>query len=60
MSKYLNTDLKIIVALPKVTLQGFQCARCDHVWLPRYDDIDPAICPKCKSKLWNVKKTKKK
>lgn len=37
----------------KVTLEGFQCERCKHIWLPRTKDEIPTICPKCKSPYWN-------
>lgn len=38
----------------KVTIQGFLCERCKHIWAPRTKtDEDPVICPKCKSPYWN-------
>lgn len=30
----------------------FQCERCTHEWVPRYDE-PPRVCPKCKSPYWN-------
>ena len=37
----------------KVTLDGFQCERCQHVWVPRNIDEPPRVCPKCKSPYWD-------
>jgi predicted Zn-ribbon and HTH transcriptional regulator len=38
----------------KVTLQGYECDRCGHKWIPRSKiDETPTICPKCKSPYWN-------
>lgn len=30
----------------------FGCDKCGHCWIPR-NGIAPAICPRCKSKLWD-------
>ncbi len=38
----------------KVILEGFQCERCKHIWVPRTTtEGEPTICPKCKSPYWN-------
>jgi hypothetical protein len=51
----------------KVLLEGFQCERCGHTWLPRNKGINkkendvkeqPTICPSCKSPYWNKPKTR--
>ena len=51
----------------KVLLEGFQCERCRHTWLPREKVKDkkeknekeqPTICPSCKSPYWNKPKTR--
>jgi predicted Zn-ribbon and HTH transcriptional regulator len=35
-------------------LEGFECERCGHRWIPRATTEDtPTICPKCKSPYWN-------
>lgn len=35
-------------------LEGFECERCGHKWIPRAATEDiPTICPKCKSPYWN-------
>lgn len=39
--------------MPKVTLEGWKCLRCEHTWLPR-DEVLPKVCPKCKSPYWNT------
>jgi predicted Zn-ribbon and HTH transcriptional regulator len=42
-------------AVARVTLDGFRCERCEHVWVPRTKDTtdEPRVCPKCKSPYWN-------
>jgi DNA-directed RNA polymerase subunit RPC12/RpoP len=45
------------MSVGKVTLEGYKCERCSHVWVPRKYETsqkkDPIICPKCKSPYWN-------
>ena len=36
----------------EVTLKGYQCERCNHVWVPREKEY-PRVCPKCKSPYWD-------
>jgi NADH pyrophosphatase NudC (nudix superfamily) len=38
--------------MARITLQGFQCERCGHKWVPREDET-PRVCPKCKSPYWD-------
>jgi DNA-directed RNA polymerase subunit RPC12/RpoP len=40
--------------MTKVKLWGYRCDRCEHEWLPRDKERDPLVCPKCKSRYWNV------
>jgi hypothetical protein len=43
--------------MPIITITGFECYRCGHIWVPVHltgDIIKPKICPKCKSKLWDI------
>lgn len=35
------------------------CQRCGHEWLRRRL-TPPAVCPRCKSRLWDVPREKKK
>lgn len=35
-----------------VELTKFKCRQCSHEWIPRTPD--PELCPKCKSRRWNV------
>jgi DNA-directed RNA polymerase subunit RPC12/RpoP len=43
--------------MAKITLQGYRCERCGHVWVKRSaTEGDPIICPKCKSPYWNKKR----
>lgn len=39
--------------MARVTLSGYRCERCEHVWLPREGGDEPRVCPKCKSPYWN-------
>ncbi len=43
----------------KLTVQGFKCDRCGHEWVPRKEDEEPRVCPKCKSPYWNVPRKNK-
>ncbi|HEX4276826.1 MAG TPA: hypothetical protein VHZ74_15830 [Bryobacteraceae bacterium] len=36
-----------------ITVMGFRCERCEHEWIPRDVEQEPAVCPKCKSPYWN-------
>lgn len=36
-----------------ITVMGFRCERCNHEWIPRDVEQEPAVCPKCKSPYWN-------
>ncbi len=38
---------------------GYHCGRCDHEWIPRDPNIEPKVCPKCKSPYWNKPKLDK-
>jgi Zn finger protein HypA/HybF involved in hydrogenase expression len=38
----------------KVTLYKFVCERCEHEWIPREAEVEPRVCPKCKSPYWNT------
>jgi len=38
----------------KITIEGYECERCGHEWIPRTKiRFNPIICPKCKSPYWN-------
>jgi Zn finger protein HypA/HybF involved in hydrogenase expression len=38
----------------KAMIEGFECERCKHQWIPRLKTVEePAMCPKCKSPYWN-------
>jgi len=37
----------------KFEVEGYQCLRCGHKWVPRNANEEPTICPKCKSPYWN-------
>ncbi len=39
--------------MPKLQLWGYRCERCGHDWLPREQEQEPRVCPKCKSPYWN-------
>jgi len=48
------------MARVKIEVEGFQCERCGHKWIPRGSDEEPAVCPKCKSPYWNKPRKRKK
>lgn len=39
--------------MPKLKLWGYRCERCGHDWVPREQEQEPRVCPKCKSPYWN-------
>lgn len=39
--------------MPKVSMEGWECYRCKHRWVPR-DEETPRVCPKCKSPYWDI------
>jgi len=41
------------MAKVKLSVEGFKCERCEHEWIPRNKEDEPAVCPKCKSPYWN-------
>ncbi len=48
--------------MARVQVWGYQCERCQHIWVPRVSSGDelPAVCPKCKSPYWNKPRQTKK
>jgi len=42
----------------KFEVEGYECARCGHRWVPR-SEAHPTICPKCKSPYWDRPREKK-
>lgn len=41
--------------MPKVQIWGYRCERCGHEWLSRKgrEDIEPKVCPSCRSVYWD-------
>ncbi len=37
----------------KLKLWGYCCERCGHDWMPREQEQEPKVCPKCKSPYWD-------
>ncbi len=37
----------------QVMIDGYQCERCDHPWVPRDKTEKPTICPRCKSPYYD-------
>jgi predicted Zn-ribbon and HTH transcriptional regulator len=37
----------------KETVTLYICERCGHKWIPKQLDVEPRVCPKCKSPYWN-------
>ncbi len=40
------------MCMAEITLKGYKCERCGHVWAPRERE-KPRVCPKCKSAYWD-------
>ena len=40
-------------SMGKIALEGLQCERCGHIWLPMKPVSEIRICPKCKSPYWD-------
>jgi len=43
----------------KIQVEGFECERCKHQWIPRGNE-NPAVCPKCKSPYLNKPRKREK
>ena len=41
----------------KIELNHLKCKKCQHIWLPRVDNV--AVCPKCHSYKWKEEKKEK-
>lgn len=39
--------------MARIKLDGFECERCGHQWVPRERGEEPRVCPKCKSPYWD-------
>ena len=37
-----------------IALDGHECERCEHQWVPLNKTDMPKVCPKCKSPYWNT------
>lgn len=49
------------MARKEITVLQYECERCGHTWIPRELDVEPKVCPKCKSPYWDTpKRTKNK
>ena len=44
-----------------ITVQGHQCLRCGHKWIPQKKDVKPRVCPnsKCHTAYWDIPPKKK-
>jgi predicted Zn-ribbon and HTH transcriptional regulator len=42
------------MSVVEIRVKGFRCERCGHEWVPRDLEIEPRVCPKCKSPYWNI------
>lgn len=36
-----------------IEVEGYECSRCVHQWVPRNKERVPRVCPKCKSPYWD-------
>ena len=49
---YILTNNIFIMGKVKIQVEGFNCERCGHEWIPRSKG-EPLVCPECKSPYWN-------
>jgi Zn finger protein HypA/HybF involved in hydrogenase expression len=47
------------MAIVEITKPGFRCERCEHEWIPHNIEVEPTVCPKCKSPYWNKPRKKR-
>lgn len=47
------------MARKEIIVIQYTCERCGHEWIPREMDVEPKVCPKCKSPYWDTPKKKK-
>lgn len=45
-------------APPRVMIEGFECSRCQHRWVPLNIQEPPRVCPNCKSPYWQRPRTR--
>jgi len=38
-----------------ITIVECGCEKCGHIWRPKVQDKVPEICPRCKTKRWNLR-----
>ena len=36
-----------------ITVMGYRCERCHHIWIPKELWTEPSACPRCRSPHWN-------
>lgn len=41
------------MARKEIKVLQYECERCEHKWIPREIDVEPKVCPKCKSPYWD-------
>ena len=57
------------MAVVQLTVEGYRCERCQHIWIPRQSRnaptpkgqalAKPRLCPRCKSAWWDTPPLKK-
>lgn len=47
------------MARKEITVLQYECERCGHLWIPRELDVEPKVCPKCKSPYWDTPRKEK-
>jgi len=41
-------------AMRKIEILECKCGKCNHIWRPVNQNDAPQICPRCKTKRWNL------
>jgi len=47
------------MAKVKIEVDGYRCERCQHKWIPSNKEVQPRVCPKCKSPYWDIPRKNK-
>ena len=47
------------MARKEIKVLQYECERCGHLWIPREKNVEPKVCPKCKTPYWDTPRKSK-